>query len=129
MKLRVKEPLRETEPAERGLLIHLAENAQDRVLISTILDQTDLNYSIHQRIFVSILEVSVDAHGDCIGDVQEILTSRGDEEAATYLLSLTTAERSHSWAEAVALACHIALLGALRRAVEDNDVPVEENLW
>ena len=129
MKLRVDESLRGVEAGERGLLTYLAENAQDIALISTVLDQTDLAVSVHQRIFCAIQELSIDSRGNSIGDVKEILISRGDQEAATYLSNLASAERPQHWSEALALSVHLVLLGALRRAVEDEAYPVEENLW
>lgn len=132
MKLRVKESLREVDAGERGLLIYLAENAQDVGLISVVLDQTDLtSSSVHQRIFTALQELRpCDARGNSIGDVQEILISRGDQEAAAYLSShLTTAERPRSWAEALALAVHIVLIAAMRRAIEGEAATTDDVLW
>lgn len=134
MKVRVKESLRDTEAGERGLLIYLAENAQDVGLISVVLDQTDLtSSSVHQRIFTALQELRpCDAWGgNSIGDVQEILVSRGDGEAAAYLSShLTKAERPCFWAEALALAVHLVTRTAvLQRAIEGEAAPMEDDLW
>ncbi len=133
MKLQVASSMQEAKTGERALLAYLGENMQDRALISTILDQTDLDTSIHQRIYVAILEVSVDTRGNAIGNIQELLTSRGDDEAATYLSSLTavTAEQKcpQSWAEALALAVRLVLLAALRRALDSDVDVVDDYLW
>jgi len=131
MKIRIKKSFQNAEQAERGLLIYLAENAQDVGLISVVLDQTDLtSSSVHQRIFTAIQELRIDARGDSTGDVQEILVSRGDQEAAAYLSShLTTAERPRSWAEALALAGHLVLLATMQRAIEGDPAPTDDVLW
>ena len=130
MKMRVDETLQGVEAGERGLLAFMAENSQDIGLISIVLDQTDLNKSVHQRIFTSLQELRSDTYGNSMGDIQEILVRRGDSEAAAYLSShFTTAERPRSWAEALALAVHLVLLAALQRAIEGETAPIDDDLW
>ncbi len=121
MKIRVRDELRDAAAAEKGLLRHMTEGPEDRMMICAILDQTDLSCSVHERIFTAILELGIDSRRYACGEVQEILVARGDREAEAYLLNeINHAERPYSWTEALALASHLVVLAEYRKMVEDE---------